>query len=83
MDAKLTDCHSKDLLSLVRKIMHDVNNPLCVINLSLSRLEAVMDSHPHPELKKSYEEISASADKLLEILAGLEKARIMLESQNT
>lgn len=70
-----------ELLSLVRKIMHDVNNPLCVINLSLSRLETVMDSQPHPELTKSYEEISASADKLLEILAGLEKARLMLEQQ--
>lgn len=79
MEATPTDNNSKDLLRLVRKIMHDVNNPLCVINLSLSRLESVMDSHPHPELSKSYEEISASADKLLEILAGLEKARLMLE----
>jgi len=68
-----------ELLSLVRQIMHDVNNPLCVINLSLSRLEIVMDAQPHPELSKSYEEISASADKLLEILAGLEKARVLIE----
>jgi len=68
-----------ELPSLVCQIMHDVNNPLCVINLSLSRLEIVMDAQPHPELSKSYEEISASADKLLEILAGLEKARVLIE----
>ena len=50
-----TQATGSELLSLVRKIMHDVNTPLCVINLSLNRLETVMDAQPHPELSKSYE----------------------------
>ena len=74
-----TQATGSELLSLVRRIMHDVNNPLCVINLSLNRLETVMDAQPHPELSKSYEEISASADKLLEIMSRLDQARAMIE----
>lgn len=79
MESNPEQSPSNELQSIIRKIMHDVNNPLCVINLSLSRLENLMETQPHPELTKSYEEISSSADKLLEILAGLEKARMLLE----
>ena len=74
-----TQASESELLSLIRKIMHDVNTPLCVINLSLSRLETVMETNPHPELSVSYEEISASADKLLEIFSTLDQARAMIE----
>ena len=74
-----TQATGSELLSLIRKVMHAVNTPLCVINLSLSRLETVMETNPHPELSVSYEEISASADKLLEIFSTLDQARAMIE----
>lgn len=56
----------------LEKIQHDVNNPLCIITMSLSRIESLIDDHPHPELVKSYEEISISVDRIMEILSRLE-----------
>ena len=59
----------------VEKIQHDVNNPLCIITMSLSRIESLIDAHPHPELVKSYEEINTSVDRIMEILSLLEDVK--------
>lgn len=59
----------------VEKIQHDINNPLCIITMSLSRLEGIIEVHPHPELVKSYEEINTSVDRIMEILSRLEDVK--------
>jgi signal transduction histidine kinase len=65
--------------SAVEKIQHDVNNPLCIVTMSLSRLENLIAIQPHPELVKSFEEINISVDRIMEILTGLEDIKRMLE----
>lgn len=65
--------------AVIEKIQHDINNPLCIATMSLSRLEMLMDQFKHPELARSYEEISESLDRVMAVLSELETLKTKLK----
>lgn len=63
----------------IEKIQHDINNPLCIATMSLSRLELLMEQFNHPELAQSYAEISESLERVMVVLEELEELKNRLQ----
>ena len=70
---------AKELLNSIRQFQHDINNPLCVISLSVGRLDRLRKTDTNPQIEKCYNEISSATDQIMEILKKLAPVRAKLE----
>lgn len=83
MDKQNISNFAADLLEQIRQFQHDINNPICVISLSVGRLDMLRKTNSSPQIEKCYNEISSAVEQVTQILQGLAPLREKLEKMTT